>query len=191
MNIVLASASRQRKNILSTVVAHFEIIPADIDEKAITGRDFAQRAIHIATAKAEKVAQKVSDSIIIAADSFIVLNNKILEKPQDKNEARVMLSSQSGKWVEEFTGCCLINQLSKEVVRHVVNPKGKFRSLSRNEIEKYISQNPVTEWAAGYSPAYDQGAALFSEIHGSFTGFTHGLPMEVVIKVLKDFGLNI
>lgn len=184
MKIVLASASKQRQKLLQTVIDFFEVVPADIDEKAITGVTFEKKALAIAQAKAEKVSQQVRNSTIIAADSFIVCAGQIFEKPLSKDDAQEMLSKLSGNWVTEYTGCCLLDQVHNTISTHCAQPRAKFRSLSFMEIEKYVGNNPVTEWSGGFSPAYDAGVALISRLDGSLSGFTHGLPLEWVLKEL-------
>lgn len=184
MKIVLASASKQRQKLLQTVIDVFEVIPADIDEKAISADSFEKKALAIAQAKAEKVALQVNDAIIIAADSFIVYSSQIFEKPVSKEEAKEMLIKLSGNWVTEYTGCCILDQVHSTKALFCAQPRAKFRPLSLIEIERYVNNNPVTDWSGGFSPAYDEGVALISKLEGSLSGFTHGLPLEWVLKEL-------
>lgn len=154
------------------------IHPADIDEKAISGHTFEQRATAIARAKAEKVSTEVTQAVIIAADSFITCDSKIFEKPLSKSEAKKMLQTLSGQWVQEYTGCCIIDQDGGNTYTFCAQPRALFRTLSQYEIERYISRNPVTQWAGGFSPAYDDGVTLIAQLQGSLSGFTHGFPVE-------------
>jgi len=66
-----------------------------------------------------------------------------------------------------------------------------FRMMSESEIEFYIQNYPVTTWSAGFAPAYPYGMTLIEKIEGSFTGFIHGLPMELLIPLLQKSGCEI
>jgi septum formation protein len=183
--IILASQSPQRRNILQSVGIEFEVVPAHIDEQAIQGNDEYERAGLVALAKARAVQEQHPQAIIIAADTYILMGERVLEKPATLDEAREMLRAQSGKTVIELTGFCYLDpQQNLEVVK-TVTAEVEFRELSTAEIEQYVSTQPVLTWSAAFCPAYDSGAGLIKSINGSFTGFTHGLPLEEVIPLLQ------
>lgn len=189
--IVLASSSKQRKILMDTLNIEYLIVPAEVDEKSIGGEDYRSRAINIAAAKGEEVRSKYPDSIIIAADSFCFYDNKIFEKPESLDEAKEVLSSFTKKPVNIVTGFYYFDPRNSEPVKDIKECRFQLRELSEAELDKYVNENPVLTWAAGYSPAYTEGMAIIDWVDGSFTGFTHGFPMELVVPLLKNSGVEI
>lgn len=187
--IILASGSLQRKNILSVLNIPFEVIPADIDEKTIQDNDLKIRAEKIARAKAEKVASQHS-GIIISGDTYTVCDGKILEKPDSLGAAKVMLRFLSGKKGINYNGFCYLDKKNKIDFSTTAEVKFAFRQLSELEIETYVKKFPVLTWAAACSPAYPYIMTMISYLTGSLTGFTHGLPMESLIPLLRKSGFD-
>jgi septum formation protein len=189
--VILASASPQRKILMSCLDIPFEIIPADIDEKEIRDKDFAARAKNIARAKALAVAEK-HQGIIIAADTFPVHESgRILEKPESLQEAREMLFLQSGTKQTVYTGFCYLDRENGIEVNETFTNEVSFRELYPEEIESYVQNLPVLSWSAAYAPAYAYGMSMLKSNSGSLTAFTHGLPMETLIPLLKKSGFLI
>ncbi|MBT3249320.1 MAG: septum formation protein Maf [Candidatus Pacebacteria bacterium] len=184
--IILASQSPQRRNLMKSLNIDFEVIPADIDEQAVVAADPKVRAGLVAEAKAREVQKKYPQDIIIAADTYIVLDGETLEKPVDLEEAREMLRKQSGRSMSEMTGFCYLDLKSGIEVVTTAVAEVEFRELSEAEIEQYVTTQPVMTWSAAFCPAYDSGATLIKSINGSFTGFTHGLPLEELIPLLQQ-----
>jgi septum formation protein len=183
--IILASQSKQRLNLVKTLSLPIDILPADIDEQAVPFSNQYDKAEKIALAKAQKVAETENDAIIIAADTFCYLQGKILEKPKTLDEAREMLRFQSGQKIEVLTGYAFLNtktNLSKSGCEKVLV---EMRQLSEVEIEKYVNTEPVLTWSAAFSPAYDSGMALIKNINGNLTAFTHGLPIDLLVRFLS------
>lgn len=196
--VILASQSKQRRLLMETLGIPFEVMPADIDEKAITHADPVTRAELIAQAKAKTIAEqlkqktnKAEPTIIIAADTFCFMDGALFEKPTDKADAIRMITELSGKTSIAVTGFCLINMVEDTQMVTSVQTSMKMRSLSLQEIEQYVEQNEVTQWSGGFSPAYHEGMALFESIDGSLTSFSHGFPMEVVVPALRAAGVEI
>jgi len=183
--IILASSSRQRKNILSALNIPFDVVAADIDEKTIRDPDPEKQAEKIARAKAEKIAAGKPDAIVIAGDTFSVLDSHILEKPGNAAEAKAMLRLLSGKTAVNYNGFCYIDRSRDIDYSTTAVVKFAFRVMDEMEIENYVAKLPVTEWAAAFSPAYPYPMTVIARVEGSLTGFTHGLPMELVVEYLK------
>lgn len=188
--IILASSSKQRQAILAVLNIPFEIIPANIDEKIIRHSDYAVQAEKIARAKAEKVALE-NEGIIIAGDTFSECAGELYEKPNNIEEAKEMLGKLSGQNVINHNGFCYIDKLNRIDFSTTVSVNFKFREFSQKEIEKYVETFPVTTWAAAFSPAYPYTMTMIDTFSGSFTGFTHGLPMEILIPLLKKSGFDV
>jgi septum formation protein len=189
--IILASGSKQRRLLFETLGLEFEIIPADIDEKAVAFDDLKSRAENIARAKAEEVAKNHPDAIIIAADTYVVKDGKALEKPQNLEEAEVMITDLSGDESMAYSGYCYLDLQANINESGVAETLTKFRRLSPEFIKHYVFSNPVKDWSAAFSPAYHEGMALVDSIEGSFTSFTHGLPLEIIVPLLQKSGVKI
>lgn len=183
--VILASQSPQRQLLCRTLPIEFEAIPAHLDEKSIVDSDLVKRAEVIARAKVEEVATQYPEAVVFGADTYVIFNGQALEKPLDQAEARQMLRQQSGQKLQEVSGFCYIDAANNINFSTTVMTDFKFRELSAVEIETYVTTKPVTTWSAAFSPAYHEGMSFIAEVHGSFTGFTHGLPLEVLVPLLQ------
>lgn len=184
--IILASQSKQRLKIVKTLALPIEIIPADLDEQAIPFVNQYDKAEKIALAKAEKIAVSQKNAIIIAADTFCYLDGRILEKPKSLKEAKEMLHFQSGKVIEVLTGYAFVDTASNFLKSGCEVISVTMRTLSDQEIDRYVDTEPVLTWSAAFSPAYDSGMALIKKIDGNFTAFSHGLPIDLLVDFIKQ-----
>lgn len=189
--IILASGSRQRRLLFETLGIPFIVVPADIDEKAVPYSDLKSRSENIARAKAELVAKKYPDAIVIAADTYCVQGDEALEKPRDLQEAKQMVKSLSGNLAIAYSGFCYLDLSSQINHSGVSETKAWFRPLSQKFIDHYVEHNPVLSWSAAFSPAYHEGMSLVDKIEGSFTSFTHGLPLEELVPLLAKSGIEV
>lgn len=183
--IILASQSKQRLKALKTLNLDFDVVSADINEQIVKINDPAKRAEKIARLKAEAVAKQHPQAIIISGDTYGFFKNQFFEKPQTLEEAKQMLAQLSGQNFQAFTGFCYLDLEKNLNFSTVKIMEVKMRILSNQEIEHYINVEPVLTWSAAFSPAYDSGAVLIENFHGSYTSFTYGLPMEDVIMCLR------
>lgn len=160
----------------------FEVMPANIDEKAIRHDDPYYLVEKLAIEKAKALSNQ-ENSIIVAADMFCVHNNKIFEKPHDLIEAKQMLNELSNQTFEIISGQCALNTVTGELKSSTSVLKTTFRKLSDQEIERYCSIHPVLN----YSAAFDgTGNTLFCEkIEGANIGDA-GMAMDQVITFLKE-----
>lgn len=186
--IILASQSPQRRALMETLDLVFEVVPANIDERAIRRTDYGEQVKAVAKAKGEHVWRELGDetAIVIAADTFITLGSETLEKPSDLVEAREMLHKLSGRTSQALTGLFYRDLEHNLDVSLAVETQMNFRVLSEREIEHYVTTQPVTTWSAGFCPAYAEGASLVASISGSLTSFSHGFPMEEVVPLLTQ-----
>lgn len=168
----------------------YTVIPADIDEKIIRDEKLELKAEKIARAKAEKVAE-TNEGIVISADTFCACDGLVLEKPRSQNEAREMLKFQANKNCTLYTGFCYLDRNNGIDFSKTTLTKYEFRKLSDEEITKFVTNNPVTEWAAAFSPAYTYQLGFIEKIEGSLTGCTHGLPVELLVPCLEKSGIKI
>lgn len=189
MLVVLASQSKQRRALMDSLGISYQVVPAHVDEKAITHPDPYVRAQMVAEEKARAIAPQFPDALIIAADTFLLFGAQYLEKPATKKEATQMLQKLSGKEALTITGLCCLNTKTDTVYLHSVTTICTFREFTKQQIKYYVKNNTVIEWSGGFSPAYHAGAALIADVSGSLTSFTHGLPMELVIPQLQKNGV--
>lgn len=188
--IILASASPQRKKLFEALNLPFDVVAAGIHESAIRDPDPKKQALMIARAKCDAVAER-EHGIIIAADTFCVYEGKILEKPRSKDEAMEILTALSGSTAMMYTGFCYLDRERGIDETALAETAFTFRELTADEIARYVEIFPVTTWSAAFSPAYPYGMTLIANINGSFTGFTHGLPMELLIPLLRRSGIAV
>lgn len=187
--IILASNSKQRKTLMEALKIPFEVIPSHIDEKSILESNQKERARLIALAKAEEVSIQYPQSIVISGDTFTFIKGKAYEKPESLQQAKQMLQEQSGQTGVCYSGCAYLDPKNNIKFSTTVETTFSFRELSMNEINKYVENNPVLTWSAGFCPAYPEGINMISKVDGSFSSFSHGLPMEIVVPLLEKSGV--
>jgi septum formation protein len=187
--IILASGSKQRKLIMDALGVPYVVIPADIDEKAIRDEDLKIRAEKIARSKAEVIA-KENQGIIIAADTFIVCDGKVLEKPENLNEAREMLENEENNKVTVYTGFCYIDKANKIDFSKTSINYLYFRKISKTEINNFVENNPILQWSGAFCSLYTYQSTFIKRFVGSMTG-VNGLPTEFLIECLKKSGVEI
>lgn len=190
MNIILASASPRRKEILENTKLKFDIIKSDIDEIILEKEAPIQAVMRLAFEKSMDIASKNEDDLIIAADTVVVLDENILGKPKDKEEAYNMIRSLSCRTHEVITGISLVNLgLSKKIIDYVVSTV-KFKELSDEDIKDYIHTNESLDKAGAYG-IQGYGAMLVEKIEGDYFNIV-GLPISKLSDLLKKhFSINL
>ncbi len=187
MRIILASQSLFRKHALDVLGLKYEAILSYIDESAIRHEDPNKLAQLLSKAKAQKIGEENPDSIIIAADLFVVHNNEIIEKPRDENHAKEILESLSGQTFEIVTGLAVYNSKTKNMLSTSEVCKVRFRKLSDFEISDYISRFPVVKCAGAFEA---DGLLRFAEyIEGNYN-FRTAIPVDKLIVFLRENGIN-
>lgn len=189
MEIVLASASERRCELLRRLGLQFTVDPSDCAEEVFAGLGPAQRARRISLEKARIVAARHPCSLIIAADTFGVLRGRILGKPRTPDEAVLMLKVLSGKTHRVITGLTVLDTASGRSVSRLVTTRVIFRRLRRGEIESYVKTGEPLGKAGAYA-IQGRGALLVNRIEGDFYNVV-GLPLSVLAQVLKRFGIKI
>lgn len=182
MEIILASQSPRRKELMSLLPYPFKIHPSTFDESTITDPDPETAVIKIAEGKAAEVAAEFPESIVIGSDT-IVYQNKILGKPKSAEEAEEMLRSLSGRTHTVYTGVTLIK--GEKVISFVEKTDVTFWPLSEKEISSYISTDDPYDKAGAYG--IQSGGALFvKEIKGDYYAVV-GLPVARLKRELQSF----
>ncbi|HGM3505729.1 TPA: nucleoside triphosphate pyrophosphatase [Clostridioides difficile] len=190
MNIILASASPRRKEILENTNVRFDIIKNEIDEIILEGEAPKHLVMRLAFEKSMSVASEHNEDIVIGADTVVVLDNAILGKPKDKSCARDMLKRLSGREHQVITGISLINLCEdKKVIDYVIS-NVKFKTLSEQDIEDYLKTNESFDKAGAYG-IQGYGALLVEEIIGDYFNIV-GLPISRLGDLLKKhFSVNL
>ncbi|KXG77440.1 Septum formation protein Maf [Fervidicola ferrireducens] len=185
----MASASPRRQKLLKQIGLDFEIIPSSIDETVPPGVAPDVAAVKLAENKAIDVARRLKDGIVIAADTVVALDDSILGKPKDEEEARKMLERLSGRWHRVFTGIAVIDSSSSKKVTDYEESRVKFKNLSSVEIENYIRTGEPMDKAGAYG-IQGKGALLVEKIEGCYYNIV-GLPLFRLSLVLSHFGVKI
>lgn len=187
--IILASQSKQRKLIMDALGIPYKIITADIDEKLIRDENLKIRAEKIARAKAKAVVKK-NRGIIIAADTFAVCEGKILEKPNNLEEAKEMLRLESNNKITVYTGFCYLDRNNNIDFSDTSISNLILRKMTNDEINNFVENNPVLQWSAAFSPLYLYQTTFIKYFEGSITG-VYGLPTEFLTECFRKSGINI
>ncbi len=184
--IILASASPRRKDLLLKYGIEPIIRPSNVKEIISPRERPEQVAMSLAFAKAKDIAGKfIGNEIIIAADTLVYLNNNILGKPKDKDEARHMIRMMNGKKHFVITGLSIIEVQTNRKIIDYEKTMVRFRKLSENKIERYLDTGEYKDKAGGYG-IQDQGEILIEEIKGCYSNVV-GLPIPKLDKLLEKY----
>jgi len=185
-DFILASASPRRRELLNGLGLKFDVIPADVDESYLNGETPVEHVVRLSKMKADKICSQYPKSWVLSADTVVVLGGKILTKPADKSEARMMLDFLSGKVHEVYTGYSLKNLGAGKGVSDYVISKVKIKALTAEEKEFYVNTNEPYDKAGGYA-VQGIGAFMVEEVNGSYTNVV-GLPLCQVLDKLESLG---
>lgn len=189
--IVLASASPRRKFLLEQLGLDFEIIPADIDEHNISAPEPRDIAKNLAAQKARAVASKLDfPAYVIAADTIVVLDGKILNKPVDTADAKRMLQTLSGHTHTVYSGVTVLDVPGNRAIEDVQATKVTFRELNEAEIDAYVATGSPLDKAGAYGIQDDFGAVFVSHIEGCYYNIV-GLPLEMLYTNLSRLVSNV
>lgn len=181
--IVLASSSPRRKQLLELAEIEFEIIVADIDETILPGTDFSEAAMEVALKKAKAVQQKAgAEKIIIAADTIVILEDNIIGKPKDKIDAINILTQLQGHQHYVITGVAIIDGNIERIFADVTEVE--FHALSPQQIIHYVEKYKPFDKAGAYAIQEWVGAIGIKRINGDFFNVM-GLPVSRVVQELK------
>ncbi len=191
-NIILASKSKVRKEILDKNGLNCEVEPSNIDEdiikKSLTKENATPEIIskNLAELKANKVSQKRPDKIVIGADSVIDLDGKIISKPSSRDEALKILKSLNNKSHYLISSVCLSKNGSM-IWNFTDKAKLTMKSFSENELELYLSKiSDENLYAYNVYQIEGEGRKLFSDINGDENTIM-GLPIDKIKDYLKKY----
>lgn len=185
MRIVLASGSPRRFELLKSLGLNFDVYRPDADESMKNGEAPHELCIRLSRLKAESGAKKFPDSLIIAADTIVVIDDLILGKPKDRRDAFMMLKRLQGRWHEVITGISIC--MKKNILSHDEHTRVKFRELNDSEIEAYVSTGECDDKAGAYA-VQGYGSLLVERIEGDYFNVV-GLPLCSLGRMLNVFGI--
>jgi len=181
--IILASASPRRKELLKKIIKKFKVVPSTIDETKIKHKTPEGFTVKAALAKAENVAKKKKNAIVIGADTIVVLGKNILGKPKNKKEAYKMLKMLSGKTHKVITGLALIVCESFHKLADYEVTEIAMRKISDKSIQDYVETGKPLDKAGAYG-IQEIEDPFIRKINGDYNNVV-GLPLKLLSKLLK------
>lgn len=182
--IILASKSPRRSELLRMAGINFEVLSKDVEENHPPGVESEQIPLHLAQKKARAFLNDITATdIVIGADTVVLLNGKIYEKPVDRTDAINMLKALSGNTHTVITGVCILNTTNE--VSFAVTTRVTFNSLSNEEIEFYVDNFKPFDKAGSYACQEWIGAVGISKFEGDYFNVV-GLPVNKVYSALRQ-----
>lgn len=186
--IILASASPRRRELLSNMGLDFSVVVSEADEASVDcdvppGIYVQELALLKAASTAKKIMES-RDAVVISADTVVVSNGKILGKPSDEAEAERMLSELSGRTHQVFTGFCVLRLSDAYTVCKAVCTEVTFKELSEEKIKGYINSREPMDKAGAYG-IQGLGAMLVDRINGDYFNVV-GLPVSALSDILEQ-----
>tara|TARA_Y100001954_G_scaffold223483_1_gene261827 strand:+ start:226 stop:810 length:585 start_codon:yes stop_codon:yes gene_type:complete len=183
IQLVLASQSPRRRFLLQGLGLNPTIRPVSIDETPLSGESARQCAERLAQEKV-RAASCGSREVVLAADTLVGLNNRVLGKPKSPEDAKKMLGELSGQWHEVVTGLAV--RSSKKLLTGSVVTRVEFRDLSTLEIAAYVASEEPLDKAGSYG-IQGHGGALVRNIEGDYPNVV-GLPIQALFELLEELG---
>lgn len=184
---ILASASPRRQQLLNQIGIKFRVIPSTIEEIMNNNTEPSEVAVSLAIQKCNDVASDTDcDCIIIAADTIVVKDNRLLGKPKDENDAFNMLKNLNGHWHEVVTGLCLYDTCGKKTVTGYETTRVKMADNSDEFLKSYIDTREPFDKAGAYG-IQGYGSLIVEKIEGDYFNVM-GLPIYKLSCLLKKLG---
>jgi septum formation protein len=184
MELILASASPRRHQLLCAVGLDLTVSPQDVDESQISNETPMAYALRTATAKAMACTRK-PEQIVLAADTVVAFAGQSMGKPQDDDEACEMLAKLSGQTHVVHTAVIAIG---RTVLSDLVSTRVRFRDLNASEIKRYVARGESQDKAGAYG-IQGEGGALIAHVEGSYTNVV-GLPLVETLRILNLLGID-
>lgn len=186
-SIVLASASRYRRDLLDRFLDDYQAVSPDIDENNSDGLSPKKLARKLARQKAETVSRTARNSLIIGADQLAVLDGQVLGKPGDHQKAVEQLMAASGQTVTFRTAVCILDPVGRTRYEHVDKTTVRFRQFDRRLVETYLRHDEPYDCAGSFK-IEGAGFVLFESVKTDDPTALIGLPMIWVSDVLLELG---
>ncbi|MFZ5824263.1 MAG: Maf family protein [Bacillota bacterium] len=187
MQIILASASPRRQELLRQVGLSFLVDPSHVNEEVSEPMDPRHLVEHLALIKAREVASRHPGALVLGADTIVVVDGQVLGKPAGRAEAIAMLERLAAREHQVMTGVALI-QGERQAVSHEETTV-RFGPLTRAQIERYVDSGEPMDKAGGYG-IQGRAAALIQSIAGDYFNVV-GLPLYRTVQMLAQFGVTV
>ncbi len=185
--LILASTSPYRRSLLERLGLAFTALPPQTPEDALPGELPPDRALRLAVAKAQAIASSHPDAVIIGSDQVAAVGSRILDKPGDASRCRAQLTAASGSSARFHTACAVIAPKAGIRMLHIDTTTVFFRSLTGQEIERYVERERPFDCAGGFR-AEGLGISLFESIESHDPTALIGLPLIWVACALRRAG---
>jgi MAF protein len=190
MKLILASTSPYRRALLERLQVDFACDSPDIDESPLAGESVQDMVVRLAKFKAEAVAGKYPDALIIGSDQSAVLDGEILTKSGNFETAVKQLQKASGKRIVFQTGLCLLNTRTGHSQTACVPYTVVFKSLTQDMIEHYLKKEEPYNCAGSFK-SEGLGITLFEKFEGEDPNALIGLPLIKLIEMLENEGFDV
>ena len=187
-NIILASASPRRAELLKRIGLDFRVCPSDLVETMTTRTPPAKLTEELALMKAQTVGRRFNRGLIISADTIVVINQQIIGKPENNRHAIEILSLLSGNHHKVITGVSLLDLDRKRQIVWSESTLVYFRRLRELEIREYVRSHDVSDKAGAYG-IQEKAAAFVSRIEGCYFNVV-GLPLASLVEKLWELAEN-
>ena len=181
---ILASASPRRKELLNRLELPFEIIPSSVEENYSNGMAPPEMAKRWALEKARDVAAAHPETIVVGADTIVVLEGKILGKPKDSSEAAAMLRKLSNKSHTVHTGVALVQKSNEAVISFVESTEVTFFELDETLISSYVATGSPLDKAGAYG-IQDGSACFVEKVNGCYHNVV-GFPVARFVQLVRS-----
>ena len=188
MKVILASQSPRRKELLDLLKIKYEIIPSKVDETLEEGLSIIEQSKRLAYIKAKEIFNKTEgDRIIIGCDTMVMKDDKIYEKPKDKQDAINMIKQLNNSSHQVITSLCVMiqdNGQFKEYLDYDI-AKVYLNDMTQNEIEKWVKEGKALDKAGAYA-IQSEFCIYVNKIEGNYTTIV-GLPMHKLYDAIKEY----
>ena len=189
-SLVLASTSVYRRELLERLQIPFSIAAPEVDETPLQDESAKQTSWRLSREKAQVVAIQYPDALVIGSDQVALLDGKQIGKPLTHENAEIQLRLMRGKTVTFYTALTLLNARTCEIQTEVAENRVSFRELSDEEIASYLFKEQPYH-CAGSAKSEGLGIALISRMEGDDPNALVGLPLILLVGMLKNQGVSI
>ncbi len=188
--LILASSSEYRRQLLQKLLIPFNSISPNVDESALAGEKPQETALRLAREKAKKIGNEYPHALVIGCDQVATMDGEQLGKPLNHHNATKQLQKMRGHEVVFHSALCLYNAATGSMQAEVVPYLVKFRQLSDEQIESYLTKEQPYH-CAGSAKSEGLGIALIERMLGEDPNALIGLPLIKLITMLHNEGINV
>jgi septum formation protein len=187
--VILASGSPRRRELLQRICGEFRVVASGIEEVLEGEPPTAGAVAEVALAKAQAVAGRVGEGIVLGADTVVVIDGEALGKPAGPDAARAMLRRLRGRAHEVITGVAVVDAVSGRSQVTAVRTRVLMANVSDTELDAYVSSGEPLDKAGGYG-IQGAGGVLVAGFAGSYSNVV-GLPLQATATLLNAFGVPV